>query len=165
MNRCASSKAIAREERCGLDPLAEQVSEAFVLSIERLGKAALELQVDLEMCRYEQAKTTDYSNDPYDEFIHFAALVCFDTCIHDDSSHAGLTHSQIYLACAWNYIDIARSLGKSPVNESGWTLHEITESAQKFERAARKLLEDAVTAPNSCLPCGTPKVELPRWRH
>jgi hypothetical protein len=138
------------------------VSKTFALERDLLVDAALELQVDLEMCRYEYGNTTGYPSDPYDEFLYFAALVCFDPSIPEGSSHAGLTHAQIYLAGAWNYIDVARWLRDGRADHSGWTDEEIAVSAQQFERAARKLMDDAVAVPHCCLPCGAPKLELSR---
>ena len=58
-----------------LDAMKQRVIEAFALDIQRLRDAALELQVDLEMCRYDHGTEHGYPDDPYDEFLYLAA--CF----------------------------------------------------------------------------------------
>jgi len=164
MNSCFPFKESALRGEFTLDVLAKRVRANFLLSMSQLQDAAVELQVNLEMCRYEHGHKTEYPTDPYDEFVYFAALVCLDSFIPDDSTRGQLTHSQIYLACAWNYIAIARWLEDGRADSPERQAKEIFEAAQLFECAACRLTEDALVRSHRCLPCGIPKVDFPALR-
>jgi len=104
-----------------------------------------------------------YPDDPYDEFLYLAALFCSDAGGPDDySGLQELTHSQVYLACAWNYLAIAEDLGDR--RDNSMQSKEDLIVAQKYLAAARRLIEDVLIRPSLCFPCGSPSIHLPPWR-
>ena len=143
--------------------MAQQVIEAFGLDLERLRDAALELQV-VETCRYDN-ESTDVPGDPYLEFLYLAGLFCFDNGASEyDGSLLGLTHQQVYLACAWNYLNIAGQFAKDAVGQTGVTDDTLADR-RRYAEGARQLIEDALGTPSRCVPCGICTVRFSAMKH
>ena len=101
--------------------------------------AALEIQIDLEMCREELClRNPKVAYDPYEEFIAFTMDPGIDFSDVEGSSLDELSDYQIFLAAAWCFVDIADCLEES----EPW-------AANSYEFAARQLVLQVLGGSNS----------------
>jgi len=149
-----------------LHEMTAEILSHFGLERMRLEDAAFELQVDLEMWHcdsgYSEGSTGQAAFDPYEDFLRFAAELCFDPSVPADSALVGITHRQMYLLCAWNFVEIASYFSRTPIHH-GVATAEGNRMTGLYRSAAGKLIECARDFPLDCYPCGSPSVQTGLW--
>ena len=124
--------------------------EGQILALSKCGKeelddAALELQVDLEMWRYDEKAVNPNlpRYEPYQDFAAFAGAAGLDFSDTPGSALFDMTPEQVKLACAWNFLGASRDmLNDKACERLGWNLDERLEYARRHLLAADRLVTE-----------------------
>lgn len=129
-----------------LEQLSYEIRLLSGCTTSRLDDAAIELQTDLEMWSYDRRKdrTAPGYFDAYAEFVAMAAADGLDFSDVEDSALIGMPEWQVRLACAWNFVGIAKRLIDPAALAYGWTRENVEQTVFVYVMSARMLVEDAL---------------------
>lgn len=144
-----------------LESLGREIRDEAGLAADVLEDAATELQVDIEMCRFDHGDASTFPIDPYGEFELLATLFSLEQVGDEfESVLIGLSERQVYLACAWNYVSMGAGLLRQEPPFPNAAHH-----ARRLKSAAQRLLCDVRTRAQWLIPCSSPYPATSQRRH